>query len=204
MLDDLRSNIEKGLRKNAISSKVLLSRVRLLEEKSKETGAYKDPLYFPFYYFLGKFISPKNMIDIGVGLGIASSCFLKSCKSVESFVGFQEKADVFYNLNLAKKNIQDSYRKKMDFYCGSIVDEPFEAIKKIQWDLVLINEEQSYDKHLAYLEYIWNSVALGGLIVIDKVCTHLPCNKSFNDFCKIKNRKGVVLKTRYGHGILQK
>ena len=51
-------NIEKEISKGIITSKVLTSRFKFLNEKDKKSVIYNDPFYIPFFYHLGKHIKP--------------------------------------------------------------------------------------------------------------------------------------------------
>jgi predicted O-methyltransferase YrrM len=183
---------------------VLLNKFRFIDEGSRQTAAYSDPRYIPFYYHLGKFIQPKTLLELGFNLGLFSGCLLKSCKSVEYFVGFQEKTPEYYSPRFGIKNVRDEYKNALDVYIGSIVDDEFAAKLKKGWDLVIVNEKLGYDKHLSYLETVWPHINLGGVVVMDYIASHDPAKEAFHNFCKISNRKPITFTTRYGTGIIQK
>lgn len=179
--------------------------MRMITEDSRKTPAYQDPRYVPFYYWLGTKINPKSMIEIGFRLGLFSACFLKSCKSVERFFAFQEQSSEFYSPKLGVSNVKDNFKGIFDFYLGKTTDDKFcNYIESSSWDLVLINEESSYDKHRDYLDLVWNKLNPDALIIMDYVNKHLPSKEAYFDFCKSKNRQPMLISTRYGVGILQK
>ncbi len=194
----LEEKLDKGL-----SSRVFLDKMRLLDEDSRLTAAYNDPRYIPFYYFLGTFIKPKKMIEIGFRLGLSSGNFLKSCKTVERFVGFQEKTKEYYSPRLGRANVKDNYKKKLDIYIGSVYDFELDKLLSGSWDLVIINEEVGYDKYKEYLEFAWAKLGLDGLIVMEYV-NNKVAGEAYEDFCKGKNRDKSVVNTRYGTGLIIK
>ena len=106
---------------------------------------------------------------------------------------------------MAKSNIRRFFKGDFDFYLGDISDEEWvNRFSKHNWDFILINEQREYDFYRMCLDIVWDKLEYGGLIIIEYVLNHEPCNKSFFDFCKIKNRESIVIKTRYGTGLVQK
>jgi len=204
-LSKLKTELETDLKKQVISSRILLDRMRLIDENSRRTGAYADPLYIPFYYYLGKHVQPKSLLELGFGLGLSSACFLKSCTTVESMLAFQENHGEFYSPRFAQANLKSSYRKPVHIHIGDISDEVFtNKVSSQKWDLVLINEELGYDKYMTYLDTAWESLALGGLVVLNHVSSDKAANIALQDLCKIRNRTPITISTRYGTGIIQK
>jgi predicted O-methyltransferase YrrM len=201
---ELKKRLEEKLDKQ-ITSRVFLDRMRVLDEESRKSAAYNDPRYIPFYYWLGSMIEPKSLVELGFRLGLFSANFLRSCKSVERFLGYQEKTAEFYSPRLGKSNVRDHYKGPLDIYVGSINDEEFEnLLSKTQWDLAIINEEVGYDRHREYLDVIWSKLNLDGYIVMDYVNRHKPAGEAYMDFCRIKNREPVKISTRYGVGIIKR
>jgi hypothetical protein len=91
-LNDLEKELKLSIEKGAISGRVLLDRFCLIDEQSRKSPAYVDPRYAPFYYYLGKFIEPEKILEVGFDLGLLSSSLMLSCKSVKEFFGFKERA----------------------------------------------------------------------------------------------------------------
>lgn len=204
-MDNLKLQLEELLEKQLVSSRVLLSSCRFIDENSRKTAAYQDNAYIPFYYHLGKFIAPQKMVEVGFYLGLLSGCFLKSCKSVKRFLAFQEKTDRFYSPRLGASNIQDVFKGDFEFYSGQLTDEKFTAkYTEESWDLAIVNEETQYDKHRVHLDILWEQLNLGGYIVMEYIEGWTPAKDAFNDFCKVKNRDPIRFKTRYGTGIVKK
>jgi len=204
-ITELKKKLDERLAKQ-FSPRVLLDNLRLIDEASRKTSAYTDPLYLPCYYHLGALIQPKNIIDIGFRLGLFSSCFLKSCKTVKHIFGFQEKTEEYYSCRLGKANVLQIAKKvKIDIHVGTTLDEEF--ITKLhgnKWELCFINQEAGYDKHMSYLDLVWPQMELDGFIVMDYITRHQPAKRAFFDFCKSKNREPVAFQTRYGLGIIQR
>ena len=204
-VESFRPHLESDLKKQLIPSTVLLDTLRLINDGDRKSSAYVDPNYMPFYYHLGKYITPQNMVEFGVGIGFSSACFLKSCKSVKSFLGFQELGSQFYSKRLAARNLKSVYREEMDLYAGRYKDQDLvDKIQSRKWDLVICNEELSYDKHIYILDRIWEQMNLDGYLIMDYVNAHEPAKEAFANFCKIKNRERIVFPTRYGVGIVQR
>lgn len=203
---ELLDKVNSKLRKQGISSSVILSRFRMINEESRKTSAYTDPRYVPFYYYLSQEIQPKSMIEIGFRLGLLSGTFLMGNKSVEYFLAFQKASeDEYYSPRLGKRNIQDNYKGEFDVYVGDITDERFEQIfNKRMWDLLIINEETTYDRHMQYLEFAWDEMNSGGFIIMDYVNYHKPAGKAYYNFCKAQSRDYIVFDTKYGVGLIEK
>jgi predicted O-methyltransferase YrrM len=204
-IGELRDKINIDLDRQAISASTLLSKFRVIDEVSRRSSQYCDHRHAPFFYYLGKYVQPKNVLEIGLQLGFFSGCFLKSCCTVENFLTFQSKPDEFYSPRMAIKNIIDSYRKKIDVYVGNVSDDAFlQLLSSHSWDMVFLNEETTHDQHRLFLDLIWTHVNLGGLIVAQHLDSHQPAHDVFFDFCKVHQREPVLIRTRYGTGIIEK
>jgi len=204
-LQELKSCLEADLSKQVITPGILLDHLRVINEDSRKTSAYVDPRYIPFYYYLGKYIQPKSMIEMGLGLAFFSTSFMKSCKTIEKLLAFQETSGEYYSANLALKNIKSVYRGNVDYYEGTVNDILFQKyISENKWDLVLINEEYGYDKHMLHLDVAWSNLNADGYIVMDYINSFENAKRAFHNFCKIENREPIILPTRYGVGIVQK
>lgn len=197
--------IDTQLAKGLLSGRLLLSRTRMLDENSRLSPPYTDPHYIPFYYYFGQHVQPKNVVEVGLRLGLCSSTLFRTCKTVDKFLAFQEKGQVFYSPRMAIHNIRDYYKGNLTTHVGKITDDKFiNVIEKDLWDLALINEETTYDTHLSYLEILWNNMRLNGTILIEYVNYHDYVKKAYFDFCKKNNREPYVFKTRYGVGVITK
>jgi hypothetical protein len=203
-LKDFSKDLDLKLKNQLISSRVLLDKLRLVDESSRKSGQYQDPLYLPFYYHMGKYIAPKSILQIGLNLGLEICCFLQGSKSPQYFFAFQNNDGSFYSERLAFSNIKDISKKiNKEFYYGSIFDDEFLSKLK-NFDLILITEKNNFDKIMDALNIFWNNLNLDGFLVVDYLDYDKKIKKIFLDFCKTKNREGIVYETRYGVGIVQK
>lgn len=200
-MDEIKSKIDADLNSRKISGKILLDRFSVIDDSSRKTSAYLSSNYSQFYYYLGKYVQPKFVMEIGFNLGLLSSCFLTSCKTVEFFLGFSEKSKEFNSFRLGKRNIRSVFKKDTKYHSGTLLDKELDDIK---FDLIIINEEVNYDKHLDYLEFAWKHLNEHGIIVAEYIEKHIPAKEAFFAFCESKNREGACFKTRYGSGLTQR
>ena len=208
-IQELKVKLENALDQKLVSARVLLGRMRVIEEMSRKTFAYTDDRYTPFYYHLGKYIQPKSLFKVGFRLGFLSCCFLKSCRTVERFLGFQEvaKEGEYFSPRMGVANVKDAYPfpKFVDVYVGDFLDVPFvEELHSTKWDMVIFNEETTSDKFRLHLDLTWPHVKEGGLIVVDYVNYHKTTGDVYRDFCKVQNREPTVVNTRYGVGLIER
>jgi hypothetical protein len=197
----LKESLDEDLRKQIVSSQALLSRFCLIEESSRLSTQYQDPTYFPFYYYLGKYIDPKNVLEIGFDLGLASGSLFKSCKVTENFLAFQQDEGGFYSPHLGYRNLRLNYNKSFACYYGQVEDLVFqEKLAENKWQLVLFNVALPYDKYRVCLDLLWNHMDENGLLVLNK---YSVLKEGITDFCKTKNRDSVIINTRYQTAIVQ-
>lgn len=202
-MKDFKKLLEDDLNKQYVSPKILLSKLRLIEEESRKSPQYQDHFYLPFYYHLGKYIEPKKILQIGLNLGLEICCFLQSNNSTEDFYGFQNKDNNFYSERIAISNIKSTKKIKINYYYGQIYDQKF-LDDLNNFDMVIINEKSNFDQINDTLDICWKYLNLDGVLVFDNVNYDKKINKIFFDFCKSQNREGQTYKTRYGTGIVQK
>lgn len=204
-LTSLAEKLTADLDTGAISGRVLLDRLRLIDESSRKTAAYLDHRYAPFYYHLGKYVVPEAVMEIGFDLGLLSASFFTSCKTAKTFFGYRETSPEYIPTRLGKANVGLRFKGEMVFYTGHLYDEDFLRIfSPNPWDLIILNDETVYDKHLEYLDAVWPHVSEHGLIVAEYIDRHVPARDAFLAFCESKNRQPAVFETRYGTGIMQK
>jgi hypothetical protein len=209
-LEEIEKKLNTSLNYQLISTNVLLGKLRLIDEDSRKSGQYQDPLYFPFYYHLSKFIKPTNVLQVGLYLGLPLCCFLQGEKSsIENVLCFQKKQEDFYSEKLALSNIKDLIKNtniKIDYYYGEFLDKEFEKkILKFNWDLILVNQEvQGQDEISNILDFCWQIASLDSFVVVDRINSNKLIKDSFVNFCKINNREKIIFNTRYGTGIFQK
>lgn len=204
-LEEIQEPLDLKLRKQLVPARAILDKFRVIEESSRKSAAYSDPLYVPFYYYLGCLVKPKLLAEFGFRLGLMSGAFLLGCKTVERFFTFQEKSEDYYSPRLARKNIKSSgYRGEFDFYLGTIYDDELESkFSGRGWEVVIINDNRSYDYHRAILDLAWKGLSNDGLIVSDNL-SNPGIKKAFSDFCQAKSRENILANTRYIVGMVQK
>ena len=185
-IENLKEKLENKLKFQTVSSNILLSKCRLIDETSRKSGQYQDPFYFPLYFPL--------------------CCFLQGSESVDRIFCFQNKDGNFYSEKLAISNIKDVRKSiNINYYYGSMFDREFQKYAEIMYDLILVNEEKTNADSLNnLLDICWACTNLDGLIIVDKVRSDANINKCFINFCKINNRDPILINTRYGTGIAQK
>ena len=204
-IEEIKPILDVKLSKKLIPARILLDKFRIIEENSRKASAYTDPGWAPFYYYLGSIIKPKAVLEIGFKLGLLSGSFFKGCKTVEKFLGFQERGEQYYSFRLGKANIRSCYKKETDLYLGQLTDEEFlSKIKNNLWDLVMVNELKDYDYYRMCLDLMWERVSPDGLILMDHALSEKQGKSAFLDFCKTKNREAFFFKSRYGTALVQK
>jgi hypothetical protein len=197
------NDIKNKLLKKFLGSNKLTSNYKFIDELSKKSIKYNDDFYIPFFYYLGQYIKPKRFLEIGLNLAIYSGCFLKSCKTVEYFLGFQQKNDKYFNFNIPKSNLKINYKNNLEFYHGDFFDYDFqELINKKKFELIIINQEYSYDKFFEICETIYsNNLEKEGLMIFsdiskkDNLDIFNNMSKGYNlNFENIYNKIGVLIK----------
>lgn len=204
-LIEIKSFVENKFKKGLPTS-VFLNHMRLVDEDSKQSFAYNDSTYIPFYYWLGTLISPKTVVEIGFGLGLLSGNFLKSCKATERFIACQSvKPDEYYSPRLGKGNVKDNYKKYTYVHVGDFFDDVFVTkIKAIDIDLAIVNEGMTYDKFRGCFDVIWPQISKGGLMVCDYLNKDAVSAAAFKDFCITVNLEPTYISTTYGVGLIRK
>ncbi len=194
------------LLKKPFNARILLNTARLINENDRRASAYTDPNFIPFYYHLGKLITPQSVVEIGVRLGLTGTALGRSCKSLTRYLALQQSnSEEYYSIRLAKANIHDHFKGELYTHVGSVDDDEFSARLEAQkWDLVIVNDEVSYDQHLLLLETVWDHISFGGWLVCDYIQSHRPAKKALDGFCAAKNRTPEFISTRYGVSIVQK
>lgn len=202
---DIKPYIDGKLKKQ-LPSHIFLDRMRVIDEDSRQSFAYNDHTYVPLYYWLGTILQPKTMIEIGFRLGLLSGNFLKSCKTVNNFLAIQEiKSGEYYSSRLGKANIKDNYKGNLYIHTGSLDSDIFiTKLNSMEFDLAIINEEASYDKHRLYFDVIWPQISKDGIIVVEYVKKHEPSSIAVKDFCTSVNLEPIYINTTYGVAIIRK
>lgn len=184
---------------NLIETSILLGAVKLLDSSSKDTPAFNDLRYFPFYYHLGTQIKPKIIYQIGAKLGLIGACFMQGCKTVEEWHSMENFTELTLPASIIESNLKKFSSGKVEFHGfndNSLTQGIVDCI-----DLGLLTEKYSKEKTKLYLEFFWKYLNPEGLLVVDYIDDD-DVNESFHDFCRVKNREPHVFKTRYGIGII--
>ena len=203
-LRELEESLVSDLSRSLVSPHILLDNLNMIREWDRQLSQYVDPLYMPFYYHLGKRLEVKRLIEMGFGLALNSTCFMKGCRTVQKFFAFQDKTDEYYSNKLALQNVRKVYRNEFFYHYGKLTDIEFEKrLGHCEWDLAIFNEQTGYDQHLLGFDMVWKQIAEGGYMVVDHVDSQ-NASKAFANFCKIQNRIPIIIKTRYGVGIVKK
>jgi hypothetical protein len=194
------------LARQPIQTRYALSQFKLNNEDYRISAEYTDPIHYPFYYYLGCRVLPKNLIEFGFESGIESGCFIHGCKNLDNYLGFRHENKVgYWSSRLAKHNICNVLKKKINYWNGEIFDPEF--LKNFlvrKWDCALIVRVESRDTIRKYLDLVWNQMNLGGIIVVDRCKSNPDMEAAYNEFCKITQRPITILKTRYGTGLIEK
>jgi len=192
---ELESDINKAI---PLPPNILMSRFCFLSESSKFAQILSDYKYFPFYYYLGKRIQPKRLLEVGFGLGLVSGCFLQGNKTVEEFTAYQHPKSEFYSFLLARRNIFSVYKNKFTFINDIL------ALAG-QFDFAIINDDDYIiDDYRTLLDTVWDHLDYNGVLLIDHARYGSDCKQVLPDFFKVINRKPVFINTRYGVALLQK
>jgi predicted O-methyltransferase YrrM len=186
-----------------ITTQILLPRVRLLDNASRDSAAFNDPSYLPFYYHIGTKLKVRSAVEIGFGLGLVAACFLRGCPSIKSYLGLQEKTEQFYSLRMGYANVREIYLDDLELIVGS-QDEIKSKVCTGRWDVGIISEQMKADKLKVYMDVIWNNLSGDGLLIVDYIDTDDFSEQTFRDFCKAKNREPNLYKSRYGLGIVKR
>lgn len=205
MLDEIVAQLKDKMKKQHIPPRILLDRLRLIDEGSRRSGQYLDPNYLPFYYHLSGLISPRDVLHIGLELGLPSCCFLLGSKTASRITCFQRRFSGFYSPRIALSNIKDVKGRKfpVEFHNGLIIDLEMQEKMIRGFDLVMITEKTSPDDLQEILDVTWEKLRLDGFLVVDHM-SEKDRAMVFNNFCKAKDRSSANLKTRYGVSIVQK
>jgi hypothetical protein len=188
-------NILSDLKKEAITADILLSRCLFAEQTDKTSFICNDNQYVPLYYHLGKYITPKTVLVMGIDTGLLPSCFLKSNLGVSKILGFQEENEDFYSSKIASYNILVNYYVDLNVYCGNALDEVFQNVLE-SYDLIIFNLDLNYDKLRNYMDIVWDRLNLNGTMAIESgLGKHT--RQATNDFLKTAQKEYFEFNNRY-------
>lgn len=205
-LERLKADVEKRLAAGLVGPRVLLDRMRLIDEDSRRSPQYQDPNYLPFYYHLAKCVSPASVLHIGLNLALPLCCFLRGSNSAKRCMGLQIRSRDFYSPRLAIANVRDVKGRSFPagFHIGDVTDEAFLRLVSAGVDLAMITEKVESSRLSDFLEVSWQSLSLDGVMVLDRASAGSAEGRIFADFCRSKNRDFVFFDTRYGTALAMK
>lgn len=183
--DVLQKKLDKGL----IPATVLLSRAKVYNEEARASYAMTDNRHFPFYYYLGQLVEPRNVLQIGPYFGLPAMCFMQTCKTIESWYVIGERN------SLVESNLR--------MFCESsalILGMDSHFLNGFIPDMCLLSQQYERLEMMDHLNFLWSKLEDDGLLVVDYIST----SDAFREFCRVKNRTPATFKTRYGVGIVQK
>ena len=204
--EDIQKEINEILHNKLLGGKVLLQDCRFVDENSRLSPSYGDPMYAPFYYHLGKLVKPRSVMSMSFNLGFLEKCFFMSCKETDKFLAFRrDDSKQYYSTRMGFYNVRKSFKKEFLFYQGDINDDRM-SVGHLgsDWDLVFLNEDSTYDEILLKIEHSWKLMAEGAMLVVENVCDIKRVKKAFEAFTDSVDGKAVVFETRYGSGVLTK
>jgi predicted O-methyltransferase YrrM len=199
-MDQILDIVASKFENRDIATDVILPNIKLLDTSSRQSPAFNDPKYLPFYYRLGCEIKPKKVLQFGSKIGLISAAFLKGCRTVDEWFFIDENKTY---LNIIESNLKLNGCNKIKF--RFLDKNPIENEEKFELyaDIALIAEEYDSKKLMTYMNFAWNSLKSDCLLVVDYI-QKSDSHDAFMSFCEIKNRTPVFFKTRYKVGILTK
>lgn len=204
------AHIRDKLDKGHITSNILLGQAKLLDGSSRNTPAFNDPRYFPFYYYLGQVTRPKKVEQIGVKLGLIAACFMQGCPEPVEWQGMETMLDGNRPpMNIINSNMKMFYKAKLTTehqtlaFCvhpNNLMLET-EHSKEHRFDMGLLTDKYEPEHTKIMLEYFWKHLAPEGLLVVDYIQDDAT-GEVFREFCRVKNREPQLFETRYGVGMV--
>lgn len=179
---------------------ILLSRAKLLDSSSRDTPAFNDDRYFPFYYHLGYQIQPKIVYQIGAKLGLIGACMMQSCKTIERWVAMEPAKGETTPLKMILSNLllHGGHKHSATAFWH---ESPPEMSHSEKMDLALLTDKYDAEKTKTYLEFFWEHLSSEGLLVVDYIHDD-DVKRVFTEFHRVKNREPVLFNTRYGVGVV--
>lgn len=196
-MEDIFKILKHNFENKNISTNVIIPNIKTINNLSKNSPAFTDPKYLPFYYRLGCEIKPKSVIQIGSNMGLVGACFLKGCDTVENWTCI----DINNNhTNIIKSNLLKKYYLSIKNLF--IIDDIKKIELKEKYDLAFLTENLD---HIFYdcLMYLWDNTKSNGVLVVDFIFEK-NIDEIFKNFCEVKNLNPFLFNTRYGTGILVK
>lgn len=123
--------------------------------------------YYQFYSAIGKIISPRSILEIGVRLGYSLIAMLRGFPSVEKIVGIDNESGVAGSQGWAADNLRSAgFAGSLSLpVCDSSAAWPAEAA--MAFDLVHVDGNHSYEGTGHSLLLAWTRLRPGGIAVVD-------------------------------------
>lgn len=198
-MDNLES-VRKKFDSIEISTDVLLPNIKVANLESKQSPAFHDSRYLPFYYRLGCELQSNHVIQIGANLGLVGACFLKGRKSVKKWTIYEHQNS---NQRIVESNLKLCGCENISFLAFDSSNEHNSNKYSLIADLAFLTERFDVQKTLIYLNFLWNELKNDGFLVVDFIADE-QVSASFYNFCSIKNREPTLFNTRYKVGVLKK
>jgi len=196
-MEEIFKIVECKFENKNISTNTIIPNIKIINNSSKDSPAFTDPRYLPFYYRLGCEVAPKNVLQIGSNMGLIGACFLKGCNTVENWTCID--VNNFYT-NITKSNLLKKYYLIFEnFFIENDINK-INLNKKYDFSFLTENLDHIFHDCLTYL---WDNTKSNGVIVVDYIFEK-NIDKIFKNFCEIKNLNPFLFNTRYGTGVLIK
>lgn len=193
------------LKNSRLPTKVILNKLRIMAIDIKASYFIADPYYLPFYYYLGKNLESKNVLQFGFEKGYIAGAFVLGCNTVQNLLSLEEEHKEFYSPQFGINTLRSIYSGNKSIHVGNINNENYLTnLKQGLWDTVLVSSTVSYDQYMMYLKTIWSYLDNNSLIFIDRVNDHADAKKAMYDFAKIKNRNAFEMFSKFGTGLIVK
>ncbi len=184
--------LQEDLDKSLIGPRELLSGTKVYTESSRESPAYLDRRHLPFWYHLGKQLPDMDRVmQVGPYLGLVGTCLLQSCSVVEWNVCSGGAYEI------TKSNMRlHSPQIEVKFVSPRVCEEIDLALFTDNFDLL-------HDSPTELFNLLWDNLKPEGLLAVDYINSDAQ-GEAFREFARVKNRETVIIKTRYGVGIIER
>jgi hypothetical protein len=194
-----KSHLDARLANTHLDAAMLLSDAKLLDPATRDTPAFNDPRYLPFYYHLGGQLAPRAGYQIGSKLGLVGACFMRGAKVTQSWAAADAP-------DPAVRHPARTIESNLSLYCKGavssvVLDEAALRADGPPVDVCVLSERFPPDRAELYLDHLWRRLRSEGWLVVDYIGDEAGA-AVFHKFCRVKNRQPVVFGTRYGLGVI--
>lgn len=201
-IDSVAAEVSSRMSRGFLSPSALLARMSVVDSPSKAATAYQDPNYLPFYFHLGRVVDPASVFCIGAEIGLQVGCLLEGCGNPRSATCLQPPSDSFFPSRLALSNIRSAAGRRfpVSLHSGDLNEFVARAVGGERFDLAMVVVPMPVDLMMDSMDLCWSVLVEDGLMVVDML-DEGRAGPVFADFCRARNLKSAVVKTRYGTGI---